>query len=152
MYSDDAVIRIVEDRFVPARVHVKEEADEYRRLGKLYGVQWTPTILLVAPDGTERHRIEGFLPKDEFIPQLNLGLAKIAFSSQRFEDAARLFADVAQADPASDAAPEALYWAGVARYKATGDATALREIARQIATRYTDSSWAKKASVWGNST
>ena len=48
----------------------------------------------------------------------------------------------------TDAAPEALYWAGVARYKATGDAAALSDTAGQFRQRYQESSWAKKASVW----
>jgi hypothetical protein len=41
-----------------------------------------------------------------------------------------------------------LYWAGVSRYKATGDASALRDTAREFGQRYTQSSWAKKSSVW----
>jgi TolA-binding protein len=54
--------------------------------------------------------------------------------------------------PETEAAPEAVYWAGVARYKATGDASALSETARQFRERYQSSSWAKKASVWDQST
>lgn len=50
--------------------------------------------------------------------------------------------------PTTDAAPEALYWAGVARYKATDDGTTLGETGRALAERYPDSPWAKKASVW----
>jgi TolA-binding protein len=49
----------------------------------------------------------------------------------------------------TETAPEALYWAGVAHYKATGDASALADTSRQFRERYQDSSWAKKASVWG---
>lgn len=45
-------------------------------------------------------------------------------------------------------APEALYWAGVSRYKATNDAAALAGTADAFARRYQDSVWAKKASVW----
>ena len=45
-------------------------------------------------------------------------------------------------------AAEALYWAGVAKYKATGDAAALGETAEAFSTRFRDSPWAKKASVW----
>ena len=45
-------------------------------------------------------------------------------------------------------APEALYWAGVSRYKATNDASALTNTAREFASRYTNTTWAKKASVW----
>ena len=50
--------------------------------------------------------------------------------------------------PGTDAAPEALYWAGVARYKATGDAASLKDTARAFTQQYQDSTWAKKASVW----
>ena len=48
----------------------------------------------------------------------------------------------------SDAAPEALYWAGVSKYKASHDPVALKETAKAFSTRYKDSSWAKKASIW----
>lgn len=44
--------------------------------------------------------------------------------------------------------PEALYWAGVAKYKATGEAGALAETAEHFKTRFPESNWAKKASVW----
>jgi hypothetical protein len=37
--------------------------------------QWTPTILVVGPDGKELHRIEGFLDAPELLAQLLLGLA-----------------------------------------------------------------------------
>jgi TolA-binding protein len=50
--------------------------------------------------------------------------------------------------PGSDAAPEALYWLGVSRYKSSGDPTALQQTAESFKTRYTGSTWAKKASVW----
>jgi hypothetical protein len=56
---------------------------------------------------------------------------------------------VVERHPQSDAAAEALYWAGVSRYKATNDGAALSETAAAFKTRYTDSTWAKKASVWG---
>lgn len=45
-------------------------------------------------------------------------------------------------------APEALYWAGVSKYKASGDPGALARTAEAFRTRFTDSPWAKKASVW----
>jgi hypothetical protein len=44
--------------------------------------------------------------------------------------------------------PEAMYWAGVARYKATGDAAALAATANDFRERHQGSTWAKKASVW----
>ena len=50
---------------------------------------------------------------------------------------------------APEAAAEAQYWAGVSKYKGTNDATALKETAQAFKQRYQDTSWAKKASVWG---
>jgi hypothetical protein len=37
----------------------------------------------------------------------------------------------------------------VTRYKATNDAAALAETTKAFKERYSDSTWAKKASVWG---
>jgi TolA-binding protein len=118
-------------------------------LGQRYKVQWTPTILVLDAAGEERHRIEGFLPAEDLISQLALGRAKAAFANGEFAEAERQFREVVDRHPNSEAAPEALYWAGVSHYKATGDAGALKDTARQFQGRYTDTSWAKKASVWG---
>lgn len=148
MYPDPRVTRFVNQHLVPVRVHVREQKDEFKRLITRYGAQWTPTILLLDPAGEERHRIEGFLPADELIPQLLLGLGHAAFTNGRFADAERHFREVLDAHATSDAAAEALYWAGVSRDKATNDPAALVETAPQFGQRYRDTPWAKKASVW----
>ena len=136
------------ENFIPARVHVKDDAAAFKQYGEKYAAQWTPTILELDSEGVERHRIEGFLPPDDFLGQLMLGRARIAFQAQNWNEAAKMFRRVYEDLPDSDAAPEALYWTGVTRYKDTNDATALKETARAFTTRYTDSSWAKKASIW----
>ena len=148
MYPDERVARFVSQTFIPARIHVRDQAEEYKRFGERYGVQWTPTTLELDPDGVERHRIEGFLPTEDFLAQLMLGLAHAAFKREDWEDAERRFRDVVAKFPNGEAAPEALYWAGVARYKGSGKPDALGETARAFADRYQSSSWAKKASIW----
>lgn len=148
MYPDERVARFVTTNFLPARVHLKEQAEDYRRLGERYGAQWTPTLLVIDPGGTERHRIEGFLPAEDLLAQLTLGLGHSAFAHQQWDEAERRFREVLSRFPNTEAAPEALYWAGVARYKATHDGTALSDTAREFTRRYQDSTWAKKASVW----
>jgi len=112
-------------------------------------VQWTPVLIIADSGGTERHRFEGFLPVEEFLPQLELGLAKIAFAANRFDETERRFREIVERYPNSDVAPEALYWAGVSKYKGTGDAEALKETAAAVQSKYPNSVWAKKASVWG---
>ena len=149
MYPDPDIARLVNEAFVPVRVHVKDDKQEFQRLGERFDAQWTPTTLVIDPPGVERHRVEGFLPKADFRSQLELGLAKGAFGRHDFEEAARRFEEVLRKYPQSDAAPEAQYWAGVSRYKSSGDPAALGETARRFTQSYADSTWAKKASVWG---
>ena len=151
MWPDSRVERAVNRGFLPVRVHVRDDADLYQTYSAKYGVEWTPTILMLDANGAERHRIEGFLPLEDFIPQLELGAARIAFSGGNFTDAAEQYNHIVDKHGDSDAAPEAQYWAGVARYKSSGDAAALGETAAAFKTRYSGSSWAKKSSVWGGS-
>ena len=148
MYPDPRVIAFINENFRPVRVHVREDAEAWKKVGGELGVQWTPTILLISPDGKEQHRIEGFLPADEFLSQLGIGVAKLAFARNDFQEAERRYRYVLENFSKTHSAPEAMYWAGVSRYKATNDAGALKETARLFADRYKDTPWAKKASVW----
>ena len=149
MYSNPEVAHYISENFEPVRFHVLEHRDEYKRLGERYNAQWTPTILILDPTGEERHRIEGFLPVEEFLSQLALGLARSAFQRQDYPEAERLYRGIVNRFPSTDAAAEGLYWAGVSKYKATDDAGALRDTAASFHDRYQDTTWAKKASVWG---
>ena len=114
-----------------------------------FGANWTPTVVILDANGVERHRIEGFLPTEDFLPQLHLGLAQTAFKSGKFQDAETGFRTIVEKFPKTDAAPEAMYWAGVSRYKGANDASALGETAKAFKERDTDTPWAKKASIWG---
>jgi hypothetical protein len=148
VWPDERIVGLIEKEFVPVRVHVRDQAEEFQRLGERYSAQWTPTTLVLDPTGTERHRVEGFLPADDLLAQLGLGLGHVAFKQGDWATAERHFRAVADRHPDSDVAAEAVYWAGVSRYKATNDAAALGATARQLDERYADSAWAKKASVW----
>ena len=148
MYADPRVAEIIRANFVPVRVHVREQADQFKQLGARYGALWTPAILVLDPSGEERHRVEGFLPADDFLAQLLLGLGHAAMAQGQFSEAERRFREIIDRLPQTDAAAEALYWSGVARFKATNDPAALHDTARVFAEKYRDSAWAKKASVW----
>ena len=148
MWPDGRVVAFVTEQFIPARLHVKEQAADFQRFGERYGAQWTPTILMIDSGAVERSRIEGFLPLEDFLAQLTLGLGQIAFHAKRFKDAERYFEEVLGRYAESDGAPEAQYWAGVSRYKASGDANELAATAQAFEKRYQHTVWAKKASVW----
>lgn len=144
MYPDERVARFIQENFVPVKIHIKENPKGFER----FGAQWTPTMIVADSNGTERYRFEGYLPVDDFLAQLDLGLAKSAFANQNWSEAERRFREVADGFPKTESAAEAIYWAGVSRYKASGDAAALHETAEAVRSRYPESQWAKKASVW----
>ncbi len=126
------------------KIHIKEQPKLFER----FGVQWTPTIQVLDAEGTKHHQFEGFLPAEDFLAELKLGLAHTAFARQQWKDAESRYNDILTTLPNSDAAAEARYWLGVSRYKNSGDPAELRRTAEAFTTSYTDTTWAKKASVW----
>jgi len=126
--------------------HIKEHPVYFHR----FDAVWTPTVLIMDSDGKERWRIEGYLPKDEFRAQLEMGLARIAFMHKQWADAEQRYAQIIERYPDTAAGPEAVYWRGVGQYKRTNDHTVLGGVAQQLSQKYPDSVWAKKASVWSH--
>lgn len=129
---------------MPLEAHIKEHPAYFHR----FEAVWTPTVLILDPDGKERWRLEGYLPKQEFRAQLELGLARLAFLRKQFAEAERRYAELLERYPASKSAPEALYWRGVSRYSATHDHTVLGELRAELEGRYPDSLWAMKTAAW----
>ena len=144
MYTNPRVASFITSHFVPVRIHIKEQPAMWHR----FGIRWTPTVMVLDPDGKEQRRIEGFLPADELEAQLELALAFAAVGRKDWAEAEREFHDVVDRFPNTEAAPEALYWAGVSRYSASHNGAELKELGRQFRERYTNTSWAKRASVW----
>ena len=126
------------------KVHIKDQKPTFQR----FNAQWTPTLIILDPDGVERHRVEGFLPVDDFLAQLELGLAKLNFQRGNYSEAEKRFRSVCQGHAKSGAAPEACYWTGVSAYKASNDPAPLKATAQQLKKAYPESEWARKASVW----
>jgi predicted ATPase len=134
----------VTSEFIPVRVHVKEQKKMFDR----FKAVWTPTVLVMDAAGNEVHRIEGFLPTEDFLAQLDIGLAKLAFQKEEYEEAERHYRHVCDDLGHTGAAAEACYWAGAARYKATHSSEALRETRKILEERFPNSEWARRASVW----
>ena len=144
VYPDARIESFIKNNFIPVKIHIKEQPKTFER----FGAQWAPTMQILDPDGTKRHQFEGFLPADDFLSQLKLGLAHSAFARQQWKEAESGYEDIVKTLPDSDAAPGAQYRLGVSRYKSNGKPTALQQTAEAFKTRYSDSAWAKKASVW----
>jgi hypothetical protein len=125
-------------------VHVNENRKNFHR----FDVVWTPTVLVMDADGKERWRLEGYLSKDEFKVNLEMGLARVAFTKKDFADAERRYAAIVKNYPKSKFAPEAVYNEGVSRYSTTHDHHTLTDVAKTFTDKYQDSIWAEKSIPW----
>lgn len=105
-------------------------------------------MLLLDSDGKERVRLEGYMNNSDFMAALENGLGRIAFVHKQYADAERWYNDVVTRFGQSHAAPGAMYWRSVARYKATNDHTALGKVAEELRKTYPSSVWASKAIPW----
>jgi TolA-binding protein len=102
------------------------------------------------PEGVERYRIEGYLPKSWFRARLEMGLARVAFMHKKFADAEKMYAGVIENHAATGVVPEALYWRAVCHYKATNDHTVLGEAAKELSGKYPDNEWTLKSDPWAH--
>jgi hypothetical protein len=138
------VARLITSEFIPVKIHIKEQPEAFER----FGAHWTPTQLILDGDAADHHRIEGYLPVEDFLLQLELGLGHFAFERKDYRGAEQRFRSICDRHSDAEAGAEACYWAGVAAYKASGDGAPLKETAKVLHARYPQSTWAKKASVW----
>jgi len=138
-YPDMQVSNFIIDKLVPLRVPVDSP------LAGDFKVTWTPTLVTLDFYGKEHHRTVGFLSPEELVPSLILGMGKTDFDSGDFNDAIVHFNTLLNGYPRSAAAPEAIFLRGVSRYKASHDASALKDAYQQLQAGYPESEWAKRA-------
>ena len=143
-YPDSRVAQFVNDRTIPVQLlfDAQPHASDYN-------VKWTPTMIVLDEGGKEHHRIVGFLPPDEFIPGLLLGIAKMNFDRDELDKALSDLDTIIGSYPASSAAPEATYLRGVVRFKRTHQAEPLKDALEQLKREYPSSEWAKRAMPYG---
>lgn len=142
-YSDEKVQEFLEERFVPLKSPCAWEPPT--ELMKRFGIKWTPTFTVHDPEGKEYHRFVGYVPTDDFFAQLGLGLGKILYDGDRMGEAIAQFQTVIERHPDAGATPEAIFLKGVAEYKHTKDAKALRRVYETLSARYAGSEWARRA-------
>lgn len=139
-YPKETVIEFIQKYFIPLRVAFNAEP-----LSKDFQIKWTPSLLTLDADGKEHHRTVGFLPPEELIPSLELGMAKTHFDRDQCQEALSRLEKLLHDAPKSDAAPEAIYLQGVCRYKITHSPKPLKEAYEQLQAGYPTSEWTKRA-------
>jgi tetratricopeptide (TPR) repeat protein len=139
-YPNESVIEFIQKYMIPLRV-----AFDAQPLSTDFNLKWTPTLITLDADGKEHQRTVGFLPPEELIPSLMLGIAKSYFDRERFSEALSALDKLLTGYPKSDSAPEAIYLQGVCKYKSTHNAKPLKEAYEKLQAKYPSSEWTKRA-------
>ncbi len=139
-YPDPKVIDFVNGRMIP--VQLLSDTEPY---ATDYNIKWTPTIITLDEMGKEHHRVVGFLPPEEFIASCLLGIAKLNFDADRFQDTLFEIEKILANYPKSKAAPEAVYLRGVAGYKSTHNPKPLKAAWEKLQAEYPMSEWTERA-------
>jgi len=145
-YSQHAVRDFLVENCIPVRSQC--DFTHFTAMMKRYQVKWTPTFVILDPDGREHHRMVGFLPPEDFMAQVQLGKAKLYYDQDRLDKAASEFQIVIERFPKTAAAEEAVFLLGVAGYKRSHQAGELRKAWEKLSRDYPQSEWTRKAKVY----
>jgi thioredoxin-related protein len=85
-YPDARVSNFIQQDCVPVRVAAKDNP----ALVSEYLVGWTPNVVIADDRGRVHYRVEGFLPPEEFVARLSLGVGKFLLHGGRVAEAAAL--------------------------------------------------------------
>ncbi len=139
-YPDPKVVQFIQDHMIPLQVLFNAQP-----IATEFNVKWTPTVITLDAEGKEHHRTVGFLPPEELIPSLMLGMAKSYFDREKFGEALSMLEKLLKGYPRSDSAPEAIYIQGVSKYKSTHDAKPLKAVYEKLQAEYPSNEWTKRA-------
>ncbi len=142
-YPNEQVAGFITKNMVPIQIPFNEEPHATN-----FGIKWTPTIITLDSDGAEHHRTVGFLAPEELIPSLLLGIGKVCFDADKFEEAITSLEKIIRNYPKSDSAPETIYLKGVCQYKKDQDPKPLKQAYEKLHEEFPESEWTKRASPY----
>ena len=139
-YPDERVAKFISLNFVPVQVQTSNQT-----LMQRFAVSWTPTLLVLDADGREHYRAVGFFSPEDLVATFLTAKGRWALGTDQLPEARALFEEVISGYPDKDAAAEALFFLGVAKYKLSHDPKPLRETYDQLTAKFPQSTWAKQA-------
>jgi hypothetical protein len=142
-YPDAKVIDFVNTNLVAIRVK-----SDSKPLADDFNIKWTPTFIVLDPSGKEHNRTVGFMPPEEFIPSLLLGIAKTWFDADQFPESIQFLDRLLSEYPKSGSAPEAVFLRGVTGFKTAHDGSMLKAASERLEKEYPGSEWAKRAAPY----
>lgn len=149
-YPNPEVQRVLNERLVPLKINEADPGPEGGRLITRYRLLWTPGLLYLDGRGAELDRAVGFLSPDEFVAQADFVLGKAAYLRQRWREAENAFRRAHDRSGVSELAAKALFWSGLARYKASGSVKEVLDRAwDELRESFPESGWTRRADVFG---
>ncbi len=142
-YSNAKVQDFIQNNFIPLKTQCF--FDKPVELMEQFNIKWTPTLIIHDKHGKEHHRMLGYVPIDDLLAHLELGRAKVLFDTEHFNEAIHALNSVIELHPDAGAAPEAVFYLGVAEYKKYHDASSLRRAYDTLTTKYPKSEWAGRS-------
>lgn len=147
-YPSPQVDELLGERFVCHVVNTKAPTPEGRDLLRRFRLQWEPGLLFFDGRGNELRRVVGYRSPSRFVAELRLALAKRELLYREFKSALEHLDEARAAAPRAETAPEALFWAGIVRYRiAGGDKGVLEQAWSELERDYPDSRWWDAADV-----
>ena len=140
-YPHPDVVKELNDNFVAVKIESAKAPDLARRMN----ARWLPGLIVAGSDERPAHTQIGFLPPEDFILELHFGRAIVAMSRKNYDEAHRLFAEIA-ARVEAERAPEAYYWWGISAYRQSKNFADCQEHWAKIVARWPESLWTKKVS------
>jgi thiol-disulfide isomerase/thioredoxin len=144
-YADPAVRQYLNEHFVLVKYNTKQPNEWFKRLNGSFGHFWHPNIVVLDYHLTELRRSIGYLPPAAFMAELEVGRALHELYHRRAPKALEILSRVAGEKQSTRVAAEALYWAGVAAYRVSGDLSDLAQQWKRIPVRYPHSDWVERA-------
>lgn len=139
-YPDERVAKFLSLNFVPVQIETSNTA-----MMQKFAVSWTPTLIVLDADGREHYRAVGFFTPDDMLATFLTAKGRWALDTDQLADARAIFEEAISCYADRDAAAEATFFLGVARYKLSHDPKPLREAYDLLNANFPHSLWTKQA-------
>lgn len=139
-YPETKVIEFIDQHVVPLRV-----AFDSQPLATEFNVKWTPVLVILDQEGSAHQQTLGFFTPEELIPSMMLGIAKMHFNHDHYDDAIGTLHSLQADFPKSVAIPEVIYLEGVSRFKQGHEPQTLKEAYEQLQVDFPINEWTQRA-------